>query len=116
MSPFLKQFSQSSNYIPHNTKVVQESLWLRVGTLAGAAFMMVLYVAQINSISVKGFQIHEMEERVNVMQQENQRMQLTIATLQSSEEMKLKIQELGLTSDGVVEYISLQGATVALNH
>ncbi len=75
---------------------------------------MLAYVWQINSVSVKGFTIFDIEQRNTQLGRENQRLELHVAQLQSTQNLKQNIDSLGMVNEGETVYITIADNAVAI--
>lgn len=72
------------------------------------------YFWQINSLSTQGFQINELENNIQLLKEENQKLELEAARQQSMLNIDEQIQELGLVAVNQVEYLRPVGPAVAV--
>lgn len=108
MSPHFKSHTtQFPAHALHAHHFALREYWQRFALLFLAVVAMVMYVAQVNSLSMKGFAIHDLEKRIEAVEKENQRMQLAIAGFQSSDEFSLLVKSIGLTDEGDTEYMTI---------
>ncbi len=114
MSPFIKSHrSRAYTRKKRLKKTDTSSAKFRVGLLIILATAMIAYVWQINNVSVKGFAIYEIEQRNTQLTRENQRLELHVAQLQSTSNVKNNIDSLGMVDDGETVYITLTDDAVA---
>lgn len=84
------------------------------GTLvAVAGALAVFYVIELNSLSRRGFEVRAFEQRIQNLQQEQQKLSLRLAELQSMTRMEERVQSLGLVPADQVQYLKIGGAPVA---
>ena len=115
MSPFIKAHrSRTFARKKRNGTTDKTSVEFRIGLLVILAISMIAYVWQMNSVSVKGFTIHEIEQRNTQLLRENQRLELHAAQLQSSENVKQLISSLDMTDDGDTVYITVADDATAM--
>lgn len=72
------------------------------------------YFWRVNSISTQGFQIKELEKNIQLLKEENQRLELEAARQQSILNIDEQVQELGLVEVSKVEYLKPVGPVVAV--
>lgn len=115
MTPFAKA-QQKRAYNRKKGGVVSAEMSLKTRVIIGACllFSMITYVLLVNAVSVKGFAIFELEKNITALERENQRLQLHVAQLQSSDNLLQHIHRLGMTDQGETEYIVMQSEEVAL--
>lgn len=115
MTPFSKAHRKRSYTGIKNTHhAVVHSLSIRI--IAGflLMFAMITYVYQMNALSVQGFQIFELEKNITALERENQRLQLHVAQLQSTEHLKQEITRLGMVSEGETDFIMVKNGLVTV--
>jgi len=78
----------------------------------GGGFM---YVVKTSSLSTKGYEINDLEQQLELLEQENQRLELQIASYRSMNSIQNRLVSLNMVeAGGNVEYISLAGSAVAM--
>lgn len=92
--------------------------WLLSATcrFAFGAFVVVfgiLYVAQTNAFSTKGYEINEIEGQIQALEQENQKLEFEIATHGSMQSIQSRLPSLDLVAVDGVKYVTLTGSAVA---
>jgi len=88
--------------------ISQKKIYLRNGAVFGVGIVMILlYVFQVNSLTVKGFALQDVQEMVQNLEKQNRKIERDIAQLQASTVISEKIAQLGLTLEGKVEYIKV---------
>lgn len=76
----------------------------------------VLYLAQINSVAAKGFQIKKLELKKEELLENNKKLELKIAELKSLSNLEERLVDLKMVSLAKnIDYISAAPAAVALN-
>ncbi len=74
-----------------------------------------MYVVQTSSLSTKGYEINDLEKQIQVLEQENQRLELQIASNRSMNSIQERLVGLNMVeAGGSVEYVSLTGNAVAM--
>ncbi len=74
----------------------------------------VLFIWKTSTASTKGYELNDYEKQINSLEQENQRLQLQIAEIQSLKNIEKRIPELGMVVADSAEYALLTGSSVAL--
>lgn len=91
--------------------------WLEKGKIF-IFFLLIIfglaYFWQINSLSTQGFQIKELENNIQLLKEENQKLELEAARQQSMLNIDEQIQGLGLVAVNQVEYLRPVGPAVAV--
>lgn len=73
----------------------------------------VLYLGQINSMTIKGFKMKTLEEKQSAFKENIRKMELQIADLQSMQKIQERVKNLNMISVAKVEYVAPSG-TVAV--
>ena len=73
----------------------------------------VMYVAQTNAISTKGYTMNDIEKQIQALEQENQKLEFEIATHRSMQSIQSRLLNLDLVAADSVKYVTLTGSTVA---
>lgn len=87
--------------------------WWRPLLAVMVVLLGVSYVVELNLISSRGFQARRLEQRLNSLREENRRLNLQVAELQSLTSVGERIQTLGLVPAESVQYLTVGGAAVA---
>lgn len=74
----------------------------------------IFYLVQTNKVAVEGFQIKELNQRIEDLRQENRKLEIEAASLQSISEIKKASQDLNLVKAEKIEYIEAGASAVAL--
>lgn len=72
------------------------------------------YLALINSVSTQGFELKKLEQKIEVLKEENGKMQLEAAEWQSMNAIVTASEKMNLTVSEKVQYVELSGPAVAL--
>ncbi len=95
-------------HIATTRTVSLKTVYLRNGAVFGVGIVVVLlYVFQVNALTVKGFALQDVQEMVQNLEKQNRKIERDIAQLQASTVISEKIAQLGLTLEGKVEYIKV---------
>ena len=73
------------------------------------------YIWQVNVGATAGFTLRAMEQDIEVLQMEQERLDITIARLQSIDSVSTRVQMLGLTEVQNVQYVTPGQGSVAIN-
>jgi cell division protein FtsB len=73
---------------------------------------LVIYLAQINSLSTKGFEMRELQKQITMLQAENEKLELQMLDMQALSSLVERARSLQLVASSDVRYIS--GANTAL--
>jgi hypothetical protein len=76
--------------------------------------LVVMYIAVVNNISLRGFEVGEIQKQVKIAREDNRDKQLFISELQSSERINKLTTRLDMVKVDSVEYIRLD-RSFALN-
>ncbi len=87
----------------------QYTLWVVTIALGFA------YIWQVNVGATAGFTLHALEQEIEIMQMEQDRLDVTVARLQSIDSVSTRVQMLGLIEVEQVEYVTVGQGSVAIN-
>lgn len=73
----------------------------------------IIYLTLINRVATTGFEIKTLEQRVSQLRDENRKLELEAANLQSLAVVQSATESLGLTEVAKIEYLPVTGAAVA---
>ncbi len=76
--------------------------------------LLVMYIAIVNNISMRGFEVGEIQKQIKTARQDNREKQLFISELQSSDRINKLTTRLDMVKVDSVEYIRLD-RSFALN-
>lgn len=79
---------------------------LLVAVFVGAGFA---YLFAVNTIASKGFQIKELEKKINLAKTENEKLQLRMVELRSMTDLQEKIEELDMVPVDQITYYDTTG-------
>lgn len=79
---------------------------LTITVFAGVLVLGVAYIVVVNTVSTKGLRITELQQRVAVLQEENGKIDLKIAELQSLDYLEQQIAEVPYEKVADIEYIT----------
>lgn len=88
---------------------------IKIGAIALAIVLSVLYVVQINMTATKGYEIRELEGKLSLLQHESHALRLQSLELQSMERLQTQLAEDGaqLIAARPEAFISLTSTAVA---
>lgn len=92
----------------------------RIG-LIGAGFLATAFIAsttafylfQVNDLATKGYEIRDLENRIQDLEKENKRLEIREVELTSMYSIEKSTESLGLVSSGEASYVEM-GGTVAM--
>lgn len=85
--------------------------FLIIGLLS---ILLLIYIAQSNEASLKGYKLQELQEAKNNLLLENQRLNLEAIRLKSLESLENK-KELNLVPPSKIDYLPIQGSVAVKN-
>jgi|SRR3989339_2110570 len=71
------------------------------------------YVAQINSLATKGYQIKDLQTQANQLKQENSQLETKVSNLQALDTLRSKVSQLNMVPIGKTDYLSSSAVAVA---
>lgn len=77
-------------------------------------FVILLYVAQINSITAKGYKIRGFKKQIGELEDTNRALQVNISNLKSMGNLQSKTRNLDMVKAQNFEYVTLPSATVVV--
>lgn len=72
------------------------------------------YFWQVTSLSVKGFQIKELEKNIQQLKTENKKLELDLTAQESMINLEERVKDLNLVAVDKVEYLTVVSPVVAL--
>lgn len=86
-------------------------------SILGAGFFMLIFIAtagafylfQVNDLATKGYEIRDLENRIQYLQKENKKMQIREVELTSMYSIERSTQDLGLTNSQNASYVEMKG-------
>lgn len=103
-----------------NFKAPQKKIFIKLGKpmLVGFLFVMVfsslaIYLFEVNAISTKGFKTRDLENQIEVIKNENEKLSLQIIEMQSMGQLKKRVAGLGMVAATDVVYYSTATEAVA---
>lgn len=72
-----------------------------------------VYLLEVNTIAAKGFKVRDLENGIQSVQDENEKLAMTVVELQATKNIDGRISGLGLVAVDKVEYLGEAGKTVA---
>jgi hypothetical protein len=104
------------NYITQKSRVSKKSKFLsyfNATIVVCLALSLVYYVAGINDLTVKGFDLQEKKTEVRALTVENENYQDIVMSKESLYNVKSRIDELNLVAVKDITYITVANTTVA---
>lgn len=86
---------------------------INIAIIALIVVVSVSYLIQINSLATKGYQIKELEKKVDELKQQKADLELEALSLQSMGVVKEKIADLGMVLAGETDYLQPTPVVVA---
>ncbi len=73
----------------------------------------VLYLLRTSAVATNGYEINNLEKQINVLQEDNQKLELEIADNRSMKSIQERLNGMELVAADSVEYAALISAAVA---
>lgn len=89
--------------------------WLSYAIIAGTIVLGVLYIWQVNMAATRGFAMRDLEQDIDALALENDRLQMDAAHLRSIESVTTRMKMLGLVEVSTIEYVTPGTGSVAIN-
>lgn len=86
----------------------------RIALALATVTLGVLYIWQVNVAATRGFSMRDLERDIEELQLDNDRLQMDVAHLQSTQSVTTRMKMLGLTQVSSIEYVTSNGS-VAIN-
>ncbi|MFA5993998.1 MAG: hypothetical protein WC823_03495 [Parcubacteria group bacterium] len=77
--------------------------------IIGIFFCGAFYLYQVNNIATKGYEIRDLENRIQDLDKESKKMEIREVELKSMYNIEKASQELNLVNSGEVSYIEING-------
>ncbi|MFZ2190264.1 MAG: hypothetical protein WA057_03670 [Candidatus Magasanikiibacteriota bacterium] len=74
----------------------------------------IMYVVQTSSASTTGYEMRDLEKQIQILEQDNQRLEFEIASNRSMKSIQSRLQGTSLVMADNVEYATLVGTAVAM--
>jgi cell division protein FtsB len=104
------------NYIQQKSRVSKKSKllsWLNASIVVCLAFSLIYYVAGVNDLTVKGFDLQEKQTEVRALAVENENYQDLTMAKESLYSVNSRINDLDLVAVENITYITIADTTVA---
>lgn len=75
----------------------------------------IAYIAEVNRASTRGYQMRDLEKRIDVLSVENEQLEYQVAAKESVDHVTANLRMLGMVPVDRVAYTSTGGASVAVN-
>ena len=85
----------------------------RAGLLVCIALFGVLYLFEVNAVSTQGFAISDLEDTITVLEQENRKLNVQIASYRSMDSIESRLADMGLVNADNIVYVTPVGTAVA---
>lgn len=92
---------------------VTVGLGIRFSLVAGISLLGVLYLMQTSTVSTKGFALQDLEKQVAKLEQENRKIEVSIAEFSSMKSIQERLDGLDLVPVEEIAYANDNGTTVA---
>lgn len=89
--------------------------WLGYALAAATVVLGVLYIWQVNMSATRGFAMRDLEQGIEDLTMENDRLSMDVARLQSIESVTTRMKMLGLVEVSTIEYVTPGSGSVAIN-
>lgn len=87
--------------------------WFPLTILTLLAVLTVAYVVELNVVSRRGFQVRTLDTRLQTLREENRKLNIQLAELQSMTGIEDRIAALGLVPTADVQYLTVGPEPVA---
>lgn len=77
-------------------------------------FFSILYVLQTSSISAKGFAMSDLEKQIQILENENQKVEFQIATHRSMKSIEERLKSMNLVVVDNAQYATLAGNALTM--
>ena len=113
MTKYSKNYKPSTSH-RRSFKLNYLKIW---GIGFGVVFISVVftYLLQINHIAAKGFEIKELEQQIDLVKEENEKLSLRMVELKSAGTIQGKIDMLNMVRVDKISYLNTSGSVVAIN-
>lgn len=105
---------KSRNFKRQPRKGEQKWQRLKILTASAALFLVFAYLRQVNTLSIKGFQIKDLDKDIKVLKTETQQLELTLASEKSLNQINERVKKLNMVPVDQMEYLRPIGNNVAL--
>lgn len=95
--------------------VLPKMNWASSALLAATVVLGVLYIWQVNMSATRGFALRDLEQDIEDMQLQNDRLHMEVAHLQSIDSVTTRMKMLGLSPVQDIQYVSTGTGSVAIN-
>ena len=96
-----------------HTLTLRQSLSYRFGLSILTIFFLIIYVAKMSSVSIRGYEISSLEGQIRLLEQGNQQMEIDIARLSTMAYIQEKVKELQFVPIGNPEFLNFHNSSVA---
>ncbi len=96
------------------TLMFESTYWLKILLFVATLIIGCLYIWQVNITATRGFAMRDLEEQIEILTMENQRLDMEVARLQSVDSVTARVQMLGLKKLTDVIYVNAI-SSVAVN-
>lgn len=87
---------------------------MNVATLVLVVAFSAAYIVQVNGSVAKGYAIREIEDRIDDLALQNQKLEVTVREAQALDNVTRSVKMLGLVSAGTPTYLRASAPSVAL--
>jgi len=75
--------------------------------IAGLVFSGAVYLSQVNGIAIKGFEVRDVEKKIQILEKENQKLKIQEVELASMNTIEKSMDSLNLVGPANVSYIEI---------
>lgn len=100
--------------IKAKTAVFKSVNWFTILVVGVTMVLGMLYIWQVNITATRGFTMRDLDQDIEELVQENERLQVQITKLQSVDSVATRIQMLGLLDISDIEYMNSGDDSVAI--
>lgn len=87
---------------------------LNIGLIVLIAAVGFMYLMEVNQATTKGYKMRDLEKKISSIEEVNRKLELQITDLQSLNNVKQRVDDLGMVPSDKVKYIKIPGTSVAL--
>ncbi len=98
------------------TAVLKQTNWLHIFLFALTILVGLLYIWQVNISATRGFAMRDLDQEIDSIKLDNDRLQMEVAKLQSIDSVTTRVQMLGLVELSQIDYVNTSSAVAINSH
>lgn len=115
-----RQIQSKYRNLVHALETISVPQWLtsrttRVSLLAVIFLFSIAYIVNTTSSATSGYQMHELEKKMSLLEVEVQKLQVEIADNSSMSSISSRLVKLNMAEVGSVKYLTIKNTPVAKN-